>query len=131
MSAPQKAAAAPYRSTVQDEARDGFGWLLAAEWTKLRTVRRWMLALLASVLLTVLVALLAAAGSQSTGSGRGRPDPALLKITDMGHYTYRPLAGDGSVVARVTSQEGGGGWAKAASWSGGARGRGPRTRRWR
>lgn len=113
MSAPQKAAAAPYRSAVQDEARDGFGRLLAAEWTKLRTVRRWMLALLASVLLTVLVALLAAAGSQSTGSGRGRPDSALLKITDMGHYTYRPLAGDGSVVARVTSQEGGGGWAKA------------------
>lgn len=114
MSAPGTAAVAPYRSTVQDEARDGFGRLLAAEWTKLRTVRRWMLALAASVLLTVLVALLAAAGSQSTRSGDGPPpDPALLKISDLGHYSYLPLAGDGTVVARVTSQEGGGAWAKA------------------
>ncbi|MGI5201126.1 hypothetical protein ACQEU6_05955 [Spirillospora sp. CA-108201] len=112
MSAPETAVAA-YRSTVQDQARDGFGRLLVAEWTKLRTVRRWMLALPASVLLTVLVALLAAAGSQSTGSGGRPPDPARLRIVDLGHYTYRPLAGDGSVVARVTSQEGGGAWAKA------------------
>ncbi|GGQ14751.1 hypothetical protein BKA00_002004 [Actinomadura coerulea] len=113
MSAAETAAAASYRSTVQDRARDGFGRLLAAEWTKLRTVRRWMLALPAAVLLTVLVALLAAAGSQSTGSGGGPSDPELLQINDLGHYTYRPLAGDGSVVARVTSQEGGGAWAKA------------------
>ncbi|GGT80209.1 ABC transporter permease subunit [Actinomadura citrea] len=113
MSAPGPTAAAPYRSAVHDGARDGFGRLLVAEWTKLRTVRRWMLALLASVLLTVLVALLAAAGSQSTGHGDGPSDPARLEAFDLGHYTYRPLAGDGSVVARVTSQQGGGAWAKA------------------
>ncbi|SNR81696.1 ABC transporter permease subunit [Actinomadura mexicana] len=107
------ASAAPYRSAVGDEARDGFGRLLFAEWTKLRTVRRWMLALPASVLLTVLVALLAAAGSQSTRQGDGPSEPARPQASDLGHYTYRPLAGDGSVVARVTSQEGGGAWAKA------------------
>ncbi|NDU76616.1 ABC transporter permease [Actinomadura sp. DSM 109109] len=109
MSAP----VAPYRSTVEGGARAGFGRLLAAEWTKLRTVRRWVLALPAAVLLTVLVALLSAASSQSTGRADAPSDLPRLQTTDLGHYTYRPLAGDGSVVARVTSQEGGGAWAKA------------------
>ncbi|MEU8120705.1 ABC transporter permease subunit [Spirillospora sp. NPDC049024] len=113
MSTPGPAAATSYRSTVEAGARDGFGRLLLAEWTKLRTVRRWILALPAAVLLAVLVALLSAAGSESTGSGDGPSDPARLQTIDLGHYTYLPLAGDGSIVARVTSQEGGGAWAKA------------------
>ncbi|RFS84373.1 ABC transporter permease [Actinomadura spongiicola] len=103
----------PYRSTVQDEARDGFGRLLLAEWTKLRTVPRWTLTLLASVALTVLVALLTAAGAQASGTGKGISDPDRVQIHDLGHFTYQPLAGDGAVVARVTSQGGGGAWAKA------------------
>ncbi|WP_433461371.1 ABC transporter permease subunit [Spirillospora sp. CA-128828] len=103
-----------YRSSVEAEASDGFGPLLMAEWTKLRTVPRWMLALLASVVLTVLVALLVAAGSQSTGGGGDRPsDPALLEITDAGHFTYQPLAGNGTIVARVTAQDRPDAWAKA------------------
>ncbi|TDD62417.1 ABC transporter permease [Actinomadura darangshiensis] len=104
---------APYRSTVEPEARDGFGRLLLAEWTKLRTVPRWMLTLLASVVLMVLVALLSAAGSESTGQGGGSSDPARLQKIDLGHYTYQPLAGDGEIIARVTAQRGGGAWAKA------------------
>ncbi|TDB75033.1 ABC transporter permease [Actinomadura sp. KC216] len=103
----------PYRSTVQAEASDGFRRLLLAEWTKLRTVPRWTLTLLAAVLVTVVVALLTAAGTESSGSGGGPADPARRQIIDLGHYTYLPLAGDGSIVARVTSQHGGGGWAKA------------------
>ena len=102
-----------YRSTVQAQARDGFGRLLLAEWTKLRTVPRWTLTLLAAVLLTVLVALLSAAGTQATGSGDAPSDPARLHKIDLGHFTYLPLAGDGSVVARVASRDGGGAWAKA------------------
>ncbi|RKS73461.1 ABC-2 family transporter [Actinomadura pelletieri DSM 43383] len=113
MTAPGPTAVPPYRSTVQDEARDGFGRLLTAEWTKLRTVPRWTLTLLASVALTVLVALLTAAGTQATGAGREISDPGRLQIHDLGHYAYQPLAGDGSVIARVTSQQGGGAWAKA------------------
>ncbi|TMQ90249.1 DUF1349 domain-containing protein [Actinomadura soli] len=107
------ATAEPYRSTVQAEARDGFGRLLIAEWTKLRTVPRWTLTLLAAVLITVVVALLTAAGTESSGSGDRPVDSARRQIIDLGHYTYLPLGGDGSVVARVTSQQGGGGWAKA------------------
>ncbi|TDB83739.1 ABC transporter permease, partial [Actinomadura sp. 7K534] len=100
-------AATSYRSTVQAEARDGFGRLLLAEWTKFRTVPRWMLAVGASVALTVLVALLTAAGSASSGTGEGTADPARSGIFDMGHFTYQPLDGDGTVIARVTAQEGG------------------------
>ncbi|MFA1547121.1 ABC transporter permease subunit [Actinomadura chokoriensis] len=113
MTAATPAAGTGYRSSVEAEARDGFGRLVLAEWTKLRTVPRWMLTLLASVALTVLVALLSAAGSQSTASG-GDPAPRRLTgILDLGHFTYLPLAGDGTVVARVTAQDGGGRWAKA------------------
>lgn len=106
-------AAASYRSTVRAQARGGFGRLLLAEWTKLRTVPRWMLTLLASIALTVLVALLTAAGTVSSGTGEGTIAPARSQIFDLGHFTYRPLAGDGAVVARVVSQRGGGAWAKA------------------
>ncbi|TDC78999.1 ABC transporter permease subunit [Actinomadura sp. 7K507] len=106
-------AATSYRSTVQAEARDGFGRLLLAEWTKLRTVPRWVLTLVAAVALTVLVALLTAAGSASSGTGEGTADPGRAEIFDQGHFTYRPLPAEGTVVARVTSQEGGGAQAKA------------------
>ncbi|MFD0902305.1 ABC transporter permease subunit [Actinomadura sediminis] len=102
--------ARPYRSTVRP-AGDGFGRLLLSEWTKLRSVPRWLFALAGSVVLTVLVALLAAAGTRSTGGGAAGDLPA--GVTDQGHYTYRTLTGDGSITARVTSQRAGQAWAKA------------------
>ncbi|QFG19857.1 ABC transporter permease subunit [Actinomadura sp. WMMB 499] len=103
----------PYRSTVR-AGGDGFGRLLLAEWTKLRSVPRWLLTLAAAVVLTVLVALLTAAGTQSTGGGGSGPAPDLPPaVTDQGHYTYRTLTGDGSIVARVASQRADRAWAKA------------------
>jgi ABC-type transport system involved in multi-copper enzyme maturation permease subunit len=113
VSAPAPAAGAAYRSTVQEEARDGFGRLLLAEWTKLRTVPRWMLTLPAAVLLTVLVALLSAAGTETSGPGGGPAAQHRAGTFDLGHFTYLPLAGDGAIVARVAAQDGGGAWAKA------------------
>ena len=41
----------PYRSTARD-ARDGFGQLLHAEWTKFRTVRGWVIGMIVAVLVT-------------------------------------------------------------------------------
>ncbi|WP_242910417.1 ABC transporter permease subunit [Actinomadura terrae] len=102
---------ASYRSTVLEHARDGFGRLLAAEWTKLASVPRWRLTLAAAVLLTVAVAVLTAAGSQSTG-GEG-PPARLDPLTDQGRITYQTLPGDGTLTARVTAQRGGDAWAKA------------------
>jgi ABC-type transport system involved in multi-copper enzyme maturation permease subunit len=85
----------PYRSTVN--GRDGFRQLLRAEWTKLHTVRGWMLTLGAAVVLTVGVSLLMALGSQGGGGDQ----------RDAGRFAGRPLAGDGDVVARVVAQRGG------------------------
>ncbi|MPZ85452.1 MAG: ABC transporter permease subunit [Actinophytocola sp.] len=96
----------PYRSPLP--GGDGFGRLLLAEWTKLRSVPRWVLTMISVVLLTVLVALLAAATSGSVevagegGGGRSGPPPPYA---DQGHFVHRTLSGDGSLVARVASQE--------------------------
>ncbi|MGP3971165.1 ABC transporter permease subunit [Streptomyces sp. 6N223] len=113
MSAP-----APYRSTVP-AGGDHFGRLLLSEWTKLRTVPRWVIALAASAVLTVAVALLAAAGtvretSHAPGTEGGAPPPAATDgVQDLGRFEHHTLSGDGSLVARVTEQEDSHDWAKA------------------
>ena len=96
--------------------RDGFGRIVLAEWTKLRSVPRWNLTLLAAVLLTVLIALLTAAGgSAESASGSGGPSQPRSSPTyvDDGHFRYQPLTGDGSVTARVLTQDDSHEWAKA------------------
>ncbi|GAB3448225.1 ABC transporter permease subunit [Actinophytocola sediminis] len=103
-----------YQSTMSGQA--GFGGLLRAEWTKLRTVRRWVLAMGALVLLTVLVALLSAAGSVTAGAGGGpAAERAVVdnSVQDGGEFTHRSLDGDGGIVARVTDQDPSHDWAKA------------------
>jgi ABC-type transport system involved in multi-copper enzyme maturation permease subunit len=89
-------------------AHAGFGALLRSEWTKLRTVPRWMLTLFAGAALTVLAGLLIAAGAGSEQSGGVPPS-----VRDEGRFAHRTLAGDGSVVARVASQADSHPWAKA------------------
>lgn len=97
--------------------RDGFGQLVLAEWTKLRSVPRWMLTMLAAVLLIVLVALLtataSAAGNVGTGGGEPVQADSNTEYQDRGLFVHRPLTGDGSVVARVASQDHSHEWAKA------------------
>ena len=71
-------AVTPYRSTAR-EARDGFGQLLHAEWTKFRTVRGWVIGLIIAVLVTagigVLVAKASANPSCSSQTGSGQHSP--------------------------------------------------------
>jgi ABC-type transport system involved in multi-copper enzyme maturation permease subunit len=86
----------------------GFGALLRSEWTKLRTVPAWVVTLFAGVVLTVVAALLVAAGAGSERTGG--PAPA---VSDMGRFAHRTLAGDGSVVAHVVAQDDSHPWAKA------------------
>lgn len=80
--------------------------LLRAEWTKLRTVPRWMATLAAAVLLTILVAVASAAASASSsaggGGGGGPSTPPTFE--DAGHFVHRTLAGDGGLVAHVAAQ---------------------------
>jgi ABC-type transport system involved in multi-copper enzyme maturation permease subunit len=97
--------------------RDGFGHLLHAEWTKLRTVRGWMIGLLLAVFLTIGVGLLGPAGSQiecghadgSSGSCPAQSPPKRadgLEVSDQKTFVHRTLSGDGSITARLTAMSG-------------------------
>ncbi|MFC6936529.1 hypothetical protein ACFQHO_43885 [Actinomadura yumaensis] len=137
------AATASYRSTAP-EAREGFAGLLLAEWTKLRSVPRWLMTLALSVLLTLAIALLSAAGHESASAGggggaaggggpageaAGRDEPPPPGTSDQGRFVHRTLRGDGSLVARVTAQAESHPGAKAGLMIRGACAPAPRTRR--
>ncbi|MCX4668926.1 ABC transporter permease subunit [Streptomyces sp. NBC_01381] len=106
-------ASPPRRPGTALVGRAGFPQLLRAEWTKLRTVRRWGLTLLAAVVVTVLISLFSAtsSGIETTGGGGGGGSPAPtgpggVSIRDDFTFVHRPLTGDGSVTARVTGPTG-------------------------
>jgi hypothetical protein len=86
--------------------------LVLAEWTKLRSVRRWVMTLAAVIGLTVLVAVIEAS---SRGGGDAEDGEPLEQadFSDELHFVHRPLSGDGTIVARVVSQEDSHEWAKA------------------
>ncbi|NUP49930.1 MAG: ABC transporter permease subunit [Catenulispora sp.] len=97
--------------------RDGFAQLVHAEWTKLRTVRGWMIGLVVAVVLTVGIGLLGPAGSQSEcGRADGSQGPCKMQsppkdaagqeVTDQKTFVRRTLSGDGSITARLTSMVG-------------------------
>ena len=93
------------------EGRDSFGHTLWAEWTKFRTVRGWVIGMVIAGLLTVLIGYLSAAGSQ-TGCGAGPchfnvpVGPGGEAVTDSFYFVHRPLAGNGTITARLTSLTG-------------------------
>lgn len=97
--------------------QDGFWQLLRAEWTKLRSVRRWLLGLGSAVLLTLLLSLLTVAGSGSDLNQHPEelnpagPDGDLVR--DELHLVYQTLTGDGSLTVRVASQDRSHDWARA------------------
>ena len=114
------------------DGRDSFGRLVLAEWTKLRSVPRWAMAMLAAVVLTVLVSVLAA--SDSSYRGGGFPiGPDGSGVGDQFYFVHQPLTGDGGVTAKVLSQTAVEGdsheWAKPASSSRRAPSPGRNTRR--
>ncbi|MFG1814121.1 ABC transporter permease subunit [Kribbella sp. NPDC049174] len=84
----------------------GFLHVLHGEWTKFRSVRSTTLCLLAAVGVSVLLELL---GSQA-GSTDANEQP---RYSDQAYFVHKPLAGDGSMVARVVSQPNSHEWAKA------------------
>jgi ABC-type transport system involved in multi-copper enzyme maturation permease subunit len=106
MTAPQ---AAPQRSAATE--RDSFACTLRAEWTKFRTVRGWVIGLTVAALVTVLVGLLSAAGSMSSCNGkpchfRYPVGPGGEAVTDTFYFVHRPLTGNGTITAQVTSLTG-------------------------
>ncbi|MDH6219376.1 ABC transporter permease subunit [Streptomyces pseudovenezuelae] len=91
----------PYRSHLHP-THAGFPRLLHAEWTKFRTVRAWLLVLVAAAVATVLITQLSASGSVTSGGPDAIHGPDGTTVTDSFRFTHRPLTGDGSVTARVT-----------------------------
>ncbi|WP_327352581.1 ABC transporter permease subunit [Streptomyces sp. NBC_01304] len=101
----------PYRSSVEPAARDGFAQLLRAEWTKFRTVRRWGLALLAAVLVTVFISYFTASSSSfdrdpADGDKLPATDAQGLQVRDAFYFVHQGLAGDGSITTRVSGLTG-------------------------
>ena len=101
----------PYRSGVRG-GRDGFGALVRAEWTKFRTVRGWLIAMVAVALVMVGIGLLNHSSCGTVTPG-GQPAPCSPVIgpggeavTDSFYFVRQPLAGNGSITARVTSLTG-------------------------
>jgi ABC-type transport system involved in multi-copper enzyme maturation permease subunit len=112
-----------YRSGVQ-AGRDGFAQLLGAEWTKFRTVRGWLIAMIVGALAIAGIGLLdhSSCGATAPG-GRDVPcspviGPGGEAVTDGFYFVHHPLAGHGSITARLTSLTGrSGGRPSLPPWS--------------
>ncbi|MFK3728842.1 hypothetical protein ACI2LJ_01070 [Streptomyces sp. NPDC088090] len=87
-----------------------FARVLRAEWTKLRTVRGWVLGLAGAALATVVVGLLgtaASGGSGPRGDRTGFPTgPGGEAVNDSFYFVHRTLEGDGSITVPVASLTG-------------------------
>ncbi len=100
--------------------RDGFGRLLWAEWTKLRTVRGWVIALILAAALTAVIPIAIAGTATSndpvtcahgvcTAEGQViATGPAGDAVTDSPYFVHQALAGNGSITARVSALHGSG-----------------------
>ena len=85
---------------------DSFPQLVRAEWTKFRSVRRWVIGIVGAAAVSVLLSSLFA----KSGSTNANESPAFI---DASRFVHQQLTGDGDIVARVASQEHSHDWAKA------------------
>jgi ABC-type transport system involved in multi-copper enzyme maturation permease subunit len=108
------ATALPYRSDLPT-GRDGFGHLLRAEWTKFRTLRGWVIGTVVAGLVMVLLGFVITSGAHcSVATGPGGADrpctgvtgPGGEAVTDSFFFVRQPLAGDGSITARISDLAG-------------------------
>jgi len=98
----------PYRSR-QTAKQDGFWQLAHAEWTKFRTLRGWMIAVVVAALLIDVIGLLVIRPHDQCG-GSCWPSvpigPGGEAVNDSFYLGRQPLAGNGSITVRVTSLTG-------------------------
>ena len=88
----------------------GFAHLLHAEWTKFRTVRGWVIAIVAGLAAIVFLGWLSASGSHCLIQGPQHPvalacpsppvGPGGEFVTDDFYLVRRALAGNGSITVR-------------------------------
>ena len=104
----------PYESSVRPGRAPGFGALLLAEWTKLRTVRGFVAGLLLAVALPVLFTQLGhsqcnvsfAVNGGKTFRSVACPSapigPDGTAVTDAFYFVHETLPANGSITARLT-----------------------------
>jgi hypothetical protein len=107
----------PYRSG-QQAGHDGFVPLLRAEWTKFRTMRGWVIAMLAAAAATALapIALAGIAKSndpETCAHGLCQVEASTVAtgpdgeaVTDSFYFVHQPLAGNGSLTVAISSLRG-------------------------
>ena len=107
----------PVGTSPDGDGPDGFWRLLHAEWTKFRTVRGWVIWMIVAVFLFVFVGVFAA-GNVSIGCGPGPQQtgraclpyvplgPGGEAVTDNFYFVRKPVTGNGTITARVTSLTG-------------------------
>lgn len=86
-------------------ARESFPGLLRAEWTKLRSVSRWIATLLGAAVLTIGLSALVASGSRSDVNRHPNfvVGPAADPVTDSFYFVHQPVTGDTTLTVRVAS----------------------------
>jgi ABC-type transport system involved in multi-copper enzyme maturation permease subunit len=109
----------PAGTSAEGDGPAGFMSLLHAEWTKFRTVRGWVIWMIVAVFLFVFVGLFAA-GNVSIGCGNAQGQqktgraclpyvplgPGGEAVTDNFYFVRKPVTGNGTITARVTSLTG-------------------------
>ncbi len=100
---------APYRAP-QQAGRDGFWQLVHAEWTKFRTMRGWVIAVIAAVVLIDALGLFLVNSGSTQCNGSCFPavptGPGGEAVLDSFYFVGQPLSADGSLTVRVTSLTG-------------------------
>jgi ABC-type transport system involved in multi-copper enzyme maturation permease subunit len=98
------------RSTP-DDGLDSFARLVWAEWTKLRTVRAWLIALIAAAVATAVFSVLSASGEHRNCAGTAACPTVVVgpggeAVADSYELVHRALTGDGSITVQVASLTG-------------------------
>jgi hypothetical protein len=86
-------------------AHESFGGLLLAEWTKLRSVSRWVITLVGAAVLTVGLSYLAASGNKWDPRGQAffASGPNGDPVSDSFYFVHQPVTGDTTLTVRVAS----------------------------
>lgn len=96
----------PYRSS-QPAGHDGFPQLLRSEWTKFRTVRGWVIAVIAVAIGVGLPIIALSATAKDNNSIPHQPiGPGGLAVVDSFYAEHHPIGADASITARITSLTG-------------------------
>src|ERR1035438_4946304 len=111
-------AVTPYRSQTA-AGRESFWHLVHAEWTKFRTVRGWVIAVLFTMVTIGAGAFLGADVSSSFGGGTAAgigasaaacpaqpTGPGGVPVQDVFYFAHQPVTGNGTITVQMTSLTG-------------------------